>query len=528
MLVGLEKGFINMQVLRELALIVNNNRLKNVELLDASKKEGSKTDVFYQGLLNNSFHSDEEAAKFFYNEDKAHPAYQKLRHKLKRKLINHLFFLNPKEPSHSNRYQAFYECYRDWAAAKILFGKNASGAGVNLSFNILKRAKKYEFTELTVDVARTLRVHFGTLEGNLKKFEQYNDLFKEYSKINEFEDLAEELYTELVIRYANSKATDAQIHEKAEESYQKLQDALGKFNTYRLHLCAALIKLTAYSSVNDYVETVKICEESILFFEKKNYLASMPLQIFYYQLLVCHIQLKQYEQGKAAAESCLEVLTEGSFNWFKYQELYFVLSMHTYQYQEAYALFLNVIQHKRFTFLPENVKEMWKIFEAYIHYLVQIGKVELDKRDSYFTKFRLGRFLNGTPIYSRDKRGMNIPILVVQILFMILQRNYNSAIDRIDAIEKYCSRYLTRDDTFRSNCFIKMLLQIPASSFHKAAVERKTDKFLNRLKTMPLDVAKQSHEIEIIPYEELWDMVIDSLENKFVKKQSLRARSTAQ
>ena len=119
MLVGLEKGFINMQVLRELALIVNNNRLKNVELLDASKKEGSKTDVFYQGLLNNSFHSDEEAAKFFYNEDKAHPAYQKLRHKLKRKLINHLFFLNPKEPSHSNRYQAFYECYRDWAAAKI-------------------------------------------------------------------------------------------------------------------------------------------------------------------------------------------------------------------------------------------------------------------------------------------------------------------------------------------------------------------------------------------------------------------------
>ncbi len=45
---------------------------------------------------------------------------------------------------------------------------------------------------------------------------------------------------------------------------------------------------------------------------------------------------------------------------------------------------------------------------------------------------------------------------------------------------------------------------------------------------MPLDVAKQSHEIEIIPYEELWDMVIDSLENKFVKKQSPRVRSTAQ
>ena len=72
-----------------------------------------------------------------------------------------------------------------------------------------------------------------------------------------------------------------------------------------------------------------------------------------------------------------------------------------------------------------------------------------------------------------------------------------------------------------------MLLQIPACSFHKAAVERKTAKFLNRLKGMPLDVAKQSHEIEIIPYEELWELVIDSLENKFYRKQPQRAGSTA-
>lgn len=516
-----------MQVLRELALIVNNNRLKNVELLDATSKEKSKAEVFYQGLLDNRFLTDEDAAQFFYGEDKAHPAYQKLRHKLKRKLINHLFFLNSKEPSHSNRYQAFYECYRDWAAAKILFGKNASGAGVNLSFNILKRAKKYEFTELTVDVARTLRVHFGTLEGNLKKFEQYNELFKEYSEIIGWEDLAEELYTELVIRYANIKATDDLIQKKAKEYYDKLQEGLDKYQTYRLHLCATLIKLTQYSSVNNYSETAKICQESIEFFERKNYLASMPLQIFYYQLLVCHIQLKQYEEGRIAAESCLEVLTEGSFNWFKYQELYLMLLMHTHQYQKAYQLFHKVNDHKRFSFLPENVKEMWKIFEAYIHYLVIIQKVKLSKKDKHFTKFRLGRFLNGTPIYSKDKRGMNIPILVVQILFMILQRNYNSAIDRIEAIEKYCSRYLTKDDTFRSNCFIKMLLQIPACSFHKAAVERKTAKFLNRLKGMPLDVAKQSHEIEIIPYEELWELVIDSLENKFYRKQPQRAGSTA-
>ena len=102
------------------------------------------------------------------------------------------------------------------------------------------------------------------------------------------------------------------IQKKAKEYYDRLQEGLDKYQTYRLHLCATLIKLTQYSSVNNYSETAKICQESIEFFERKNYLASMPLQIFYYQLLVCHIQLKQYEEGRIAAESCLEVLTEGS------------------------------------------------------------------------------------------------------------------------------------------------------------------------------------------------------------------------
>ncbi|MEM9991763.1 MAG: hypothetical protein AAF738_08365, partial [Bacteroidota bacterium] len=88
---------------------------------------------------------------------------------------------------------------------------------------------------------------------------------------------------------------------------------------------------------------------------------------------------------------------------------------------------------------------------------------------------------------------------------------------RIEAIEKYCSRYLRKDDTFRSNCFIKMLLQIPISGFHKAGVIRRSEKYLTRLNSMPIDVANQASEIEIIPYEELWLFAQESLENEFFK-----------
>lgn len=64
------------------------------------------------------------------------------------------------------------------------------------------------------------------------------------------------------------------------------------------------------------------------------------------------------------------------------------------------------------------------------------------------------RFLNDVPIFSKDKRGMNIPILIFHILYLILTKRYNDVIDRIVRIEKYTTRYLKKDDNYRSNCFI--------------------------------------------------------------------------
>ena len=110
---------------------------------------------------------------------------------------------------------------------------------------------------------------------------------------------------------------------------------------------------------------------------------------------------------------------------------------------------------------------------------------------------------------------MNIPILVIQILMMIRQHKYSRAKDRIEAVKKYCSRYLRKDDTFRSNCFIKMLMQLPASSFHKAGVARRAEPYRKKLEQVPLNVANQTHEVEILPYEDLWEMVMDSLDFSF-------------
>jgi hypothetical protein len=57
-----------------------------------------------------------------------------------------------------------------------------------------------------------------------------------------------------------------------------------------------------------------------------------------------------------------------------------------------------------------------------------------------------------------------------------------------------------------------MLLSIPACNFHREAVMRKTAKLKKRLESDSNKFVRA--EIEIIPYEKLWDYVLESLSNK--------------
>ncbi|MEM9527809.1 MAG: hypothetical protein AAGA31_14435, partial [Bacteroidota bacterium] len=130
------------------------------------------------------------------------------------------------------------------------------------------------------------------------------------------------------------------------------------------------------------------------------------------------------------------------------------------------------------------------------------------------TTFRINRFLNSTPIYSKDKRGMNVAILSLQIIFYIQKKQYDVAIERIDAIEKYCSRYLYQEDTIRAYYFIRLLLTIPKASFNPSLVMHYAKKRLKALKEVDTFAGNPFHKTEILPYEKLWEITLLLLDGR--------------
>lgn len=512
-----------MEILQELVQILNKRSLRSLELIGPYLDENYKVNIFYEKMIDGQFESDNEASAFFYDSNANNPNYKSLKANLKKRLINALFFLNLKEPNYNDYEQSYFYCCKYLAMAKILIRLQATKSGMNLCEKVFKKAIKNEFPGFMADSARYLRGFYGVRKGNIEKFNFYNESYKIGEQNRIAENLAQEFYIKLMLPYAKEKASKEQTHASAKEFAKQLEPHLENAQSSYLFFLYFYINIIIHMSINDFVSTVETCAKAIDYFESKPYVYKTALNVFFHNKIVCHTQLRQYEEGIEIEKKTLKYLRAGTYNWYRDREIFFILSMHTKNYQAAYEKFYMALKHRRFRFLSNTMKETWRIYEAYLHFFVFMEKVIPRPDDKRFNKFKLGKFLNSVPVFSKDKRGFNIPILIIQILFMIIKKDYDKVADRIDAIEKYCSRHVRKKDHFRSNIFIKMLLVVPRSGFHKAGIERKVEKYRKQLETVPLEVASQIHEVEIIPYEHLWEIIMESLETKFHRFRASRA-----
>lgn len=503
---------IIMKDLIDLVHIVTKPKLRTVELIHDAHNSSSKLAEFYHNIASGQFQDDDDAASYLYQADKNAPVYQKLRKNLRDRLINSLFLIDLKQASYTDRQKAYYECCKEWAAVKILFGKNAHNAAIAMARKVLKLVRKFEFTELNVDICHTLRLFYGTIDGDFSKYQQYDEESSVAEQLWVLENRAERYYIDLSIGAVNSKATKTEYQAKARQYYKELVQYLLLYNSYQLHFCTFLIESGIYSSVNDYQGTIQVCDRAIQFFLQKEYKAAIPLQVFLYQKAICLVQLRDFEGAKKNAEECLKHLDEGTFNWFKTCELSFTLGMHEGNYDKSRELLALVLNHGYFDDLPENIQGFWKIAEAYLHYLVLVAKLgpatsSLAKK----RKFRPSKFFNELRVFTTDKQGMNIHLIFLEILFFIANRQFEELIDRVEALDKYRIRYLQELDVRRCNYFLKMLLLIPKCAFNKALILQKTEPDYQALLALPIELANQTFEIEILPYEKIWADLMDFL-----------------
>lgn len=465
---------------------------------------------FYQGVHSGKLKNDREAFEYLYPDMDNRNAYYKLKHVLNERLRNTLFFIDIKKNKFSNIKRAYLECQKMIGHFNLLLTKGARTNALYIGEKALRIAEKYEFTQEVIFLARNLASNYASIYGNRKKYCEFSE--KVFAKREVFlaETMAEMFFTDLLSLYVKDKSTKTYVYQLATDHLKQLQVYRDKVHTSNFLFAYNMLRTIKYMSINDYQACYEVTFEALEGIRHYRFFNTRAFGTLSFQYIACCIQLKKYEEGVAIIRELQEMIDPGTFNWYKIQELHFTLSLHTKNYREANEIYRLVKRQPNFCQLVDNTRETWIIYGAWIYLLKATGNIPCQPGQA-INGFRIQKFLNDVPTFAKDKRGLNVPILISHIFLLLQQKRHDVLLDRLDAIEKYKSRYLDRHHNLRSNVFIDMLMQVPKFHFRRKRVVQKTKRLNARLKRVRLEVANQSHDLEIIPYEDAWEILLEML-----------------
>ncbi|MEZ4957707.1 MAG: hypothetical protein R2825_29385 [Saprospiraceae bacterium] len=376
----------------------------------------------------------------------------------------------------------------------------------------LPAAIKFEITEIVLEISILMLFHYTAREPDAKKREYYKDLVMKSAEEIAITVKAETMHIDLIAPFVLSRSNKPWMGDQAAKYLEELEPYSGKIDGYRFNLYYFLIKRLEREIVFDYPGVVEASREALRHFEKRDSTPKTTIAIFGNTLLIGLTITSQYEEAERVAARSLTMVQKHSVGWYKTNEMYMTLKFFKQDYQQAYSILKEAMSNKNFSKLPPAEQESWKIYEGYIHLLIAAGKISQTDSEKKKDKFCPSRFLNEMPNFSKDKRGMNIPVLIIHAIYLLYEKRYDESYDRMLALEKYNDRHLKEgDDTFRTWCFLQVLLQIQKADFKKDESEKRAAEFLHRMSSQPVQYLNAPHEVEAIPYEHLWEMAMEAI-----------------
>ncbi len=421
--------------------------------------------------------------------------------------LDHVLLMNGGFPKSRSLGLQYYHCQKLLLLAEILNTLVLRTAAIVVAETLVSKSNKYYFLNLSFQAYRIIYSAKNQL-GDFKGVDLATKQFQLYLKYYELEKKIEIEFNRLQRSVSASAATNPQLITQADEIINQFEEYEGQLPSFYFHYFFYYIKYIKYSYSKKHDEVFKLAVGALDYFESLPFHYTPGKNLYSIIQIIYLIQNREYDTASFLINKTKAYLSPYSTTWYRVIENELILYFHKGDFNTAVELYFRSINKNAQVSNTNKLQDHWLLYEAYINLVLETNSATYDGRRK---RFSIQKFINDQPRFSKDKRAMNIPILIAQMVFFIVRKQYNKAIDRIESLDKYASRYLRNDETFRSNCFIKMLIEIPKNSFNRLRVERAAEKYFNRLLDSDIDLIDQPFEIEIIPYERLWAMIMNHL-----------------
>jgi len=500
-----------MKKLIELIELISPQKLKSLEI---TGRTDNLTDQLYHLLQQGKITSDEEALRALYHGSGSKTGLYQTKKKLYDKLLDSIFIIDLTEKYHIDYNLAYIACLKKTAQLEILADKNSNNNVIPLGRSILNLARKFNLSNIVCRVTPILMrktIYISRDEGLMK---EYRKLYEEFSKMLELENLAAYYWLCIAAKFVGKRSLyNDNLVLEIQQFSGALNSKLEKEHTCKTFIYYASLRIREKEISNDYEAVIQLANS--FYHQAKKYVDGSPT--YNYHLLTkklsAEITLHKFSDAYNTGKECLKNIRVGHINWFTLQDNLITLCLHEKKYDTAFDIYRTTTNNREFKFIAADKKESFKIHRAFLQFFINIGLLDLPAGRPEKHKFSIARFNNEIKIFTKDKEGFNITIIIIQFLLLFTEHKYDKAFDKIASVKSYSKKHLKKDVTFRSYCFLKMLTCLVECDFHKAATIRKTKNLYKRLISYSDDYQRASNHVEIVPFEDLWEIILERIDN---------------
>ena len=503
---------IKITFLGNMDLLLSLKDLKNT--LSNRRKDlnySNKLDEFESliGVLKSN--DDKEYCGKLYKKKNLTKTYQSLKYRMEERLMNDIIALASEEETLKSRISANIVIGKLLYIATVLIKRNFRVPAITLFEKCFRLAERFHYFSYALQASEALANHYGFIDIDYKKMEYYLNKNKEIISILDAENFVKESNTIISNFYVSNKGSiSSEKLAMIESRVLKMNELKSKFNTYFIVNYTNDLSFFYYQTTKNYDKALETAFSSLKEIESNN--DKFSFYQTYRNIGLAYLFLNKYQDSVIWLNKALQYPTENSRYWLFLTSLLYINYVHLQDYRKLFEISILALSNKNLAKDP-YFHEQWVIREAFLHFLISAGKIELSEEDQNSLKpFSVSRFLNSVPFHTKDKSGQNITIIIIQILFLLIEKKHDKIIDKIDTLTQYTYRYIKNDDTFRSNCFIKMLLKMASASFHPVRTKAHTAELYKKLVKSSLVTDEKSSQVEIIPYDYLWEIVLELLE----------------
>ncbi|WP_161891024.1 hypothetical protein [Pontibacter russatus] len=218
------------------------------------------------------------------------------------------------------------------------------------------------------------------------------------------------------------------------------------------------------------------------------------------------LRTQQYEEGLSRAAAYLQLFEPKTVNWFAFMENYLLLALHAQRYAQAGELLQKVLRNRFFHQIQQPARERW---ELYRRHLVLVNNVLPERLRSELPRNMFSELIN----LPKDKAGFNLSLLVLDVIKSFANKNIDDYEPQAERIRKYIMKYMRGEKAERPRLFLRLLLLAVRHELDFARTSKAASNLAAKLSQAdpPGDAFA---EVEIVPYENLWEAVLIILKRR--------------